>query len=119
MQPLPGSRGDISSVTLTRMAPAPGDTFTSSSGGVSFAVNDGGFWVKGVSIPVAGSGPGLNATSSVLGSSFHLSAGGAGYSDVGIVLYFNGGLKLGEVQGVTVDSTWQPRIDEPVARHGG
>ena len=99
---------DISSVTLTRMAPAPGDTFTSSSGGVSFAVNDGGFWVKDVSIPVAGSGPGLNATSSVSGSSFHLSAGGAGYSDAGIVLYFSGGLKLGEVQGVTVDSTGSP-----------
>lgn len=79
--------------------PAKADqvVFTTASSGVDFAVSDdGGFYVSssGIQMP--------DASSVISGSSFALSAGGAGYSDAGIVLFFNGGLILGELQSVTV-----------------
>jgi hypothetical protein len=37
-----------------------------------------------------------------------LAAWGPGYSDAGIVLYFDGGLTLGQLQGVSVSSTGSP-----------
>jgi hypothetical protein len=89
---------------------AAADSFTTSSCGVDFAVNDGGsFYVRSSQIPPgAGSPPGLDASSSISGADFHLEAGGAGYSDSGIVLYFNGSLKLGDLKSVTVSGTVNP-----------
>lgn len=82
-------------------------TFTTSSGNVSFSVNDSGsFYVRNLPMPPgAGTPPGVNASSSISGSTFHLTAGGAGYSDAGIVLYFNGGFRLMDLQGVSVVSS--------------
>jgi hypothetical protein len=94
---------------ITSMAMA--DTFTTDSCNVNFAVNDGGFfYVKNSQIPPAGSSPGVDASSSISGSNFHLTATATppSYSDSGIVLYFNGGLTLGDLQSVSVTSTGGP-----------
>lgn len=85
------------------------DTFTTGSGNVDFTVNDGGFWVESGQIPAGSSSPGLNATASISGSNFSLtSSGNGGYTDSGIVLYFNGGLTLGDLKSVVVSSTGAP-----------
>ena len=87
---------------------AEADTFTVSSGSVDFCVNDGSFYVKSSQIPAGASSPGLNASSSISGSNFHLTASGPGYSDAGIVLYFSGGLQLGDIESVSVAGTGGP-----------
>ncbi len=90
-------------------ATAAADTITTSSCNVDFAVNDSGsFYVRSSQIVPAGSPPGLEASSSISGSNFHLTANSTGYSDTGIVLYFNGGLKLGDLKTVSVSSTGSP-----------
>jgi hypothetical protein len=90
---------------------ANADTFTISGSNVDFAVNDGGsFYVRSSQILPAGSPPGVDASSSISGSNFHLTATAIqpAYSDAGIVLYFNGGLKLGDLQSVSVVNTGSP-----------
>lgn len=75
-------------------------TVTTSSPGVQFAVNDlsGKFWTtsSGLTKP--------NASSTIVGSDFHLYADGTAYTDAGIVLYFDGSLKLGDLESVSVNS---------------
>ena len=95
----------VMGVAATTMAGTFTALFTTSSSNVDFAVSDGGFWVKSSQIPPGASSPGLNASSYISGSNFHLTASGAGYSDAGIVLLFNGGLKLGDLTSVSVAST--------------
>jgi hypothetical protein len=79
-------------------SPAKADVvvFTPASPAVDFAVNDGGFFVSGSPITMT------HASSAISGQNFLLTATGTGYSDAGIVLYFNGGLELGQLQSVTV-----------------
>lgn len=86
------------------IAIATATTFTTSSPGVFFSVNDVDFYVRDTQILPGLSSPGLNASSQISGSDFLLSASGSGYSDAGIVLYFNGGLRLGLLQSVSVAS---------------
>ncbi|MFZ0034671.1 MAG: right-handed parallel beta-helix repeat-containing protein [Sedimentisphaerales bacterium] len=76
--------------------------FTASSSGVNYSVNDSGFYVKNT--PISGT----NAQSGISGGDFLLGASGAGYSDAGIVLYFDGSLKLGDLQSVSVSATGDP-----------
>ncbi len=97
-------------VVIGAAVAANADTFTISSCNVDFAVNEGGsFYVRSGQIPPgAVSPPGVDASSLISGSNFHLNAGGAGYSDAGIVLYFNGGLKLGDLKSVSVVGTGKP-----------
>lgn len=83
-------------------------TFDPSSTGVWYAVNDGGFWTRATQMPASGSSPGLNATASIVGGMFHLGASGSAYSDAGIVLYFDGTLRLGDLQSVSITSTGSP-----------
>ena len=88
---------------------ATADTITTSSCNVDFAVNDSGsFYVRSSQIVPAGSPPGLEASSSISGSTFDLTANSAGYSDAGIVLYFNGSLTLGDLKSVSVVSAGSP-----------
>jgi hypothetical protein len=79
---------------------AKADTFTPTSGGVDYTVNTGStFYVS----PFAqGTAP---AASNVQGGMFFLDANSnyGSYSDAGVVLYFNGGLTLGQLQGVTAN----------------
>lgn len=76
---------------MTLAATARADTFTTSTPGVDFAENaGGGFYVSSAGLP----------ESFINGSNFWELAAGPG--DAGIVLYFNGGLTLGELQGVNV-----------------
>jgi hypothetical protein len=70
--------------------------FTPASPGVDFSVNDGPFWVSSSGIVKT------DASASILGSDFHLSAIGTSYSDAGIVLFFDGGLVAGALESVTV-----------------
>jgi hypothetical protein len=102
-------------IVLTGLSTAAyAETFTTSSCNIDFAVNDGGsFYVRSSQIPGgAGSPPGVDASSVISGSGFHLTATATqpAYSDSGIVLYFNGGLKLGDLQSVSVVSTGSPVI---------
>jgi hypothetical protein len=83
-------------------------TFDPSSATVWYAANDGGFWTRATQIPASGSSPGLNATSSIVGGLFHVTASGSSYSDAGIVLYFDGTLHLGDLQSVSITSTGSP-----------
>jgi hypothetical protein len=84
-------------------------TFDTGSAHVWYAVNDGGgFWVRTAPIPSSTSSPGVNATSAAVGSAFHVTASGSSYSDSGIVLFFDGSLKLGDLQGVSITSTGSP-----------
>lgn len=78
--------------------PAKADlvVFTPASPGVDFAVSDGGYYISGSGIAMT------DASAIVSGPNFLLSATGAGYSDAGIVLFFNGGLALGQLGSVTV-----------------
>lgn len=70
--------------------------FSTASPGMDYSVNDVAFYVRNVGITMP------NASASISGSNFTLSATGAGYSDAGIVLFFGGGLRLGDLQSVTV-----------------
>ena len=70
--------------------------FSTTSPDVMYAVSDGGFFVSSAGITKT------YASASIAGSSFQLVASGSGYSDAGIVLYFNGGLKLGDLASVVV-----------------
>jgi hypothetical protein len=98
----------IASVGIATPAFAGVQNFDTSSSSVRFAVNDGGFWVKAAQIPGSGSSPGVNATSAIVGSVFHVTASGSSYSDAGIVLYFDGTLRLGDLQSVSITSTGSP-----------
>jgi hypothetical protein len=100
--------GAIASVGIATPASAGVQTFDTSSGSVRYAVNDGGFWVSTAPFAASGSSPGLNATSGIAGGAFHTTASGSSYSDAGIVLYFDGTLKLGDLQGVSITSTGSP-----------
>jgi hypothetical protein len=99
---------DTQSVTVMCTARTAVVTFDASSTNVRFAVNDGGFWVETAQIPPNSSSPGLNATSSIAASAFQLTASGASYSDAGIVLYFDGSLKLGDLLSVNISSDGSP-----------
>ena len=100
----------VVATVLSAAAPAMASvqTFGSSSSGVWYAVNDGGFWARATQMPASGASPGLNATASLVGGSFHLTASGSAYSDAGIVLYFDGTLHLGDLQSVSITSTGSP-----------
>jgi hypothetical protein len=69
-----------------------------SSPGVDNAINSDGFFAGGRDLF------GTNAWA----SGPQLWASGTSYSDAGIVLFFNGGLTLGQLEGVSVDSTGSP-----------
>jgi len=86
-------------------AVAVADTITVSSPGVWFSVSDGGFYVRTSEIARS------NASSTISGSDFHLSASGQSYSDAGIVLYFDGGLTLGALRSVSVTGSGSPVIN--------
>lgn len=83
---------------VTMAVAAKADVFTTSSTGVDYTINNGGFYVSPLTLggPPAGS---FNA-----GPVFAMYADGPAYADAGIVLYFNGGLTLGQLQSVTVNS---------------
>jgi hypothetical protein len=83
-------------------SPAGADTFTAGSSGVSFAVNDNGFFVKSTQID------GTNAQSKIVDGNFQLGASGTAYSDAGIALYFDGSKRLDEIQSVSVAATGSP-----------
>jgi hypothetical protein len=97
---------------LTTAVAAKADTlFTTTSSGVDYAISDAaGFYVS----PVELLGSNTMALSpSVSNPYFTLQTWNPGYptltySDAGIVLYFNGGLTLGELQSVTVNSIGSP-----------
>ena len=81
---------------------AVADTFSASSSGVMYALNDGtNFYVSGNPITMANNFSGLNSD----GTAFDLTAS---TGDVGLVLYFNDPLKLGDLLGVSVASTGTP-----------
>ncbi len=88
-------------LVLTMAATAgASQVFTTSSTGVDYAVNDNGFYVSGSPITV-----GTAAYAGTNGSNFSLLADSTqGANDSGIVLYFNGGLTLGQLTGVTVSN---------------
>lgn len=82
--------------------------FTTASSGVSYSVsNPNGFFVSGapISSPLASAGQS--------GAVFTLSATapGTGYSDAGIVWFFNGGLTLGQLQNVSVTTDNPSALD--------
>ncbi len=72
--------------------------FTPSYGAVDYAVNDlGSFYVSGSPLNKQ------TASSTNIGSAFQLTVSPlySGYADSGVVLFFNGGLKLGQLQSVS------------------
>jgi hypothetical protein len=94
---------------IVAVTPAIADNIiTTTSLGVDFSVYDGQFFVRSTPIPPGAFIPGLNASSDIEDSQFHLSAGGKGYTDAGIVLFFGGGLSLGAIQNITVASSGAP-----------
>ena len=72
-------------------------TFDTSSSGVYFAINDGGFYVSGYGFSTA------NASSGISGSNFHIEKAVAP-GDVGIAIYFNGGLTLASLRSVSIST---------------
>ena len=79
-------------------------TWNTSSSDVYFAVNDTGYYVSPTGLTTT------NAQSTISGSNFHIEA----YSpagDAGIVLYFNGGLTLGSLQSVLVNTVGQTPLN--------
>jgi hypothetical protein len=102
-------RRSITSVFLgllltTAVAAKAYTLFTGNSSGVNYATStDSGFSVTPYSQYV-----GTVALAARMGSDLYVGAQGTDYSDAGIVLYFNGGLTLGQLLGVTVDSTGSP-----------
>jgi hypothetical protein len=88
---------------LTTAVAAKADVFTYTSPGVDYATStSAGFAVNSI-----GEYSGTTMAISQ-GGYFVEIASGSAYSDAGIVLYFNGGLTLGQLQGVTVDSIQSP-----------
>jgi hypothetical protein len=73
-------------------------TFTSASPHHDAVNCNGAFWVGESMFPCVGS----------WSTDFQVAAADAGYSDAGIVLFFDGGLTLGELQGVSVTSSGSP-----------
>jgi len=94
----------FASLAIAMLAPATlladVTTFLPGSSGVASAINSGGFFV-------ADNTDGLFGADAWT-ADFTLAASGAGYSDAGLVLYFDGGLTLGQLQGVSVDSSGSP-----------
>jgi hypothetical protein len=82
--------GSLVLLLMTAAIAAKADTFTTSTPGVDFAMNNGGFYVSQSALP----------ESFPNGSNFWELAAQPG--DAGIVLYFGGGLTLGELQDVSV-----------------
>jgi hypothetical protein len=80
---------------------AAADTFSPGSSSVMYAVNDGGFYVSINSITTANNFSGLNNNA----TAFDLIAA---TGDVGLVLYFNNALKLGDLESVSVPGTGTP-----------
>jgi hypothetical protein len=81
-------------------------TFTSSSPHHDSANCGGGFWVG-----LAGVFPcydGATGTWPAWSTDFQLHASGAAYSDAGLVLFFDGGLTLGQLRSVMVDAGSTP-----------
>jgi len=93
---------------LAAALPAGALTVTPGSPGVSYAINDysgtplNGFYVNDTGFAASG------ATAQIQGDHWHLNATGTGYSDAGIVLGFDGPMKLGNVSGVVVNYTGGP-----------
>lgn len=71
--------------------------FDTSSSGVYYAINDGGFYVNPTGFSTT------NASSTISGSNFQIQ-GNASAGDAGIVLYYNGGLTLGALQSVSINT---------------
>jgi hypothetical protein len=78
------------------------ETITSTSPNVGSAISSDGFFVSNDTHGFPLFGTNANAYD------FHLDASGAGYSDAGLLLYLDGGLTLGQLQSVSVDSTGSP-----------
>ena len=93
---LAGNIEAVKSQTYT-ISTGGGTTFNTSSSGVNYAINDSGFFVSPNGFSTA------NAQSLISGSNFHIQAASPA-GDVGIVLYFNGGLTLGSLQSVTINT---------------
>jgi hypothetical protein len=79
---------------------AMADTFIPGSSGVNYAINDGSDFFTNSAGYNTGDVQSYNA-----GSYFYLTTAASGYSDAGIVLYFNGGLKLGDLLNISADYT--------------
>ena len=75
--------------------------FTDGSAGLSNAINSGGFFTAPQAI-------GGLFGASAYSYNTHVEAFGAGYSDAGLVIDLAGGLTLGEIQSVSVNSTGSP-----------
>lgn len=78
------------------------ETFNTSIANVWYSVNDGNFYTRPTPINMT------NAQATIENGKFHLNAEGPGYSDAGIALYFDGTLKLGDVQSISSVSTGDP-----------
>jgi hypothetical protein len=95
--------GFLFAIFMGLSAAAIADTFTPASTGINYSINNNaGFFTNSTGYS-SGSVQSFNA-----GSSFHVEATADPYSDAGIVAYFNGGLKLGDLLGVSVISTGNP-----------
>jgi hypothetical protein len=87
---------------LPASLPATTITFNGASPNVGSAINSDGFFVSSDThgLPLFGSHADAY--------DFHLDASGTDYSDAGLLLFLDGGLTLGELQSVSVDSTGSP-----------
>jgi hypothetical protein len=81
---------------------ATAGTFTPSSPGVYYAINDKGFYTQAT--PIAGT----YASAGNDGTHFLLSAGGPSYSDAGVVFGFLGNITLKDLNSVTVEGITNP-----------
>jgi|WetSurMetagenome_2_1015567.scaffolds.fasta_scaffold196808_1 hypothetical protein len=82
---------------------------TSSAGTITIAPADVYYKVNESGVNSYSSAPFTGEyASSTLGHSFHLFAGGHGttYTDAGIILFFGGGLRLGDLESLTVNSSY-------------
>lgn len=86
-------------LVLAAFASAGTITFTPSinAAAVGNAINSDGFFATGTPSSLFGA--------HAYSEGFHIEAYGLGYSDAGLVVGFNGGLTLGEIQSVAVEST--------------
>lgn len=87
---------------LPAALPAETITFDSTSPNVGSSINSDGFFVLHDTHGLPLFGTYANAYD------LHLDASGPGYSDAGLLLFLDGGLTLGQLQGVSVDSTGSP-----------
>ena len=87
---------------LPAALPATTITITGASPNVGSAINSNGFFVSPDTHTLPLFGANANAYD------FHLDASGSGYSDAGLVLFQDGGLTLGQLQSVSVDSSGSP-----------